>query len=183
MNNETGNICKMTNHINQSILSHLGVLDWMIWFIAPYTFTQFGITGNYGAIANLHTLQFTVPHALWFSVFTIRILTMDLSQSHCHFNSQMLSSCHSLIPFLPFLQLPIPKTPLNYCSILAPSYNSSAWTPRKTLFSIVKNACLPVCFLAMDVLRLSHALVLWECVYRPITLLEYIRRETNCSII
>jgi hypothetical protein len=44
------------------------------------------------------------------SVFTSRILTTDLSQSHCNFNSHMKSSCHSLIPFLPFLQPPISKT-------------------------------------------------------------------------
>jgi hypothetical protein len=52
-------------------------LDWMTEFIAPYTFT----TRNYrqfSAIADLHTLQFTVTHALGFSVFTSRILSMQL---------------------------------------------------------------------------------------------------------
>jgi hypothetical protein len=42
----------------------------MIGFIAPFTFTQFGATGNYSAIAILHTFQFTVAQALRFSVFT-----------------------------------------------------------------------------------------------------------------
>jgi hypothetical protein len=32
----------------------------------------------YNAIADLHTLQFTVTHTLVFSVFTSRILAMDL---------------------------------------------------------------------------------------------------------
>jgi hypothetical protein len=34
---------------------------------------------KYSAIAVLHTLQFTVTHALGFSVFTSRILATDLS--------------------------------------------------------------------------------------------------------
>jgi hypothetical protein len=48
-----------------------------VWirFIAPYTFTQFWTTGNYSAIAILHTSQFTVTP---FSVSTSRILTTDL---------------------------------------------------------------------------------------------------------
>jgi hypothetical protein len=64
----------------------------MIGFIAPYIFAQLGTTGNYSAIAILHTLQFTVTHALGFSVFTSRILATDLSQSHSNFNSHMESS-------------------------------------------------------------------------------------------
>jgi hypothetical protein len=48
-----------------------------------------------------HTLQFTVAHTLEFSVFTSHILATDLQQSHCHLKSQMESSFHSLIPFLP----------------------------------------------------------------------------------
>jgi hypothetical protein len=51
--------------------------------------------------------QFTVVHALGFSVFTDHILATDLSQYHCNFKSHMNSSCRPLIPFLPFLQLPI----------------------------------------------------------------------------
>jgi hypothetical protein len=53
------------------------VLDWMIGFI-DILFTQLGTTGNYSAIADLPTLQFTVTHALGFSVFTSRILATDL---------------------------------------------------------------------------------------------------------
>jgi hypothetical protein len=48
----------------------------MIGFIDTL-FTQLGTTGNYGAIADLHTLQFTVTYALGFSVFTSLILAMD----------------------------------------------------------------------------------------------------------
>jgi hypothetical protein len=55
---------------------------------------------KYSAIADLHTLQFTVSHELMFSVFTSRILAMELQLSHCHFESHMKSSFHRLIPFL-----------------------------------------------------------------------------------
>jgi hypothetical protein len=79
------------------------VLDWMIWmigFIPPFTFTNRD-NKQYSAIADLRTLQFTVTHALGFSVFASRILATDLSQSHCNFKSHMKSSFHLLIPFLP----------------------------------------------------------------------------------
>jgi hypothetical protein len=46
-------------------------------------------TGNYSAIADLHTLQFTVTYALGFSAFTRRIQATDLQQSHCHFKSHI----------------------------------------------------------------------------------------------
>jgi hypothetical protein len=56
---------------------------------------------QYRVISILHTLQFTVANALGSSVFTSRILATHLSQSHCHFKSNMKPSFHSLIPFLP----------------------------------------------------------------------------------
>jgi hypothetical protein len=49
----------------------------MIEFIDTL-FTQPGTTGNYSAIADLHTSRFTVTHALGFSVFTSRVLATDL---------------------------------------------------------------------------------------------------------
>jgi hypothetical protein len=52
-------------------------LDWMIGFIDTL-YIPLGTTGNYSAIAVLHTLQFTVTHALGFSVFTSLILATDL---------------------------------------------------------------------------------------------------------
>jgi hypothetical protein len=78
---------------------------------------------QYGAIAILHTFHFTVTHPLGLPVFTSLILATDLSQSHCNFRSHVKTSWHRLIPFLPFLQLPIPKTrlhstTLDYCCIL-----------------------------------------------------------------
>jgi hypothetical protein len=100
--------CLQPNNIRERMLSPVGfvawlmrrVLDWMIGFIDTL-FTQLGTTSNYSAIANLHTLQFTVTHALGFSVFTSRIPAADLQPSHCNFNSHMKSSFHNPIPFLP----------------------------------------------------------------------------------
>jgi hypothetical protein len=55
-----------------------GVLDWMIGF-TDTLYTPLETTGNTAsAIADLHTLQFTVTHALGFSVFNSRILVTDL---------------------------------------------------------------------------------------------------------
>jgi hypothetical protein len=65
------------------ILSHVGmaidwVLDWMIGFIDTL-YALLGTTGNTAsAIADLHTLQFIVTHALGFSDVTSRILATDL---------------------------------------------------------------------------------------------------------
>jgi hypothetical protein len=112
----------------------------MIGFIGTYTFTQFSTIGNYTAIAIPHTLQFTVLHALGFSVFTSRILATDFSQSHCNFkhhcnystcvvfDSHTKSSWNSLIPFLPFPTATNPEdstqSSSDYCSVLLQLLNS-----------------------------------------------------------
>jgi hypothetical protein len=70
--------------------------DWIYWHLIHSTRSY----RKYSSIADLHTLQLTVTHALGFSVFTSRILATDLSQSRCHFKSHMKSSFHSLIPLL-----------------------------------------------------------------------------------
>jgi hypothetical protein len=144
----------------------------MIGFIAPYTFTQFGSTGN-TALSLSTNFQFTAAHALGFSVFTSRILATDLSQSHCNFKSQMKSSLQRLILCLPFLlnhlglpspeldPIPIPSLLLHFATTVLfsyhssfgtlISYNPSARTPRKTSCSIIKDACLLVRYLAIDI--------------------------------
>jgi hypothetical protein len=57
-------------------------MNWMIGFIDTIH-TPFGTTGNYSAIADLHTLQFIVKHTHThtpgFSVSTSRILAMDFN--------------------------------------------------------------------------------------------------------
>jgi hypothetical protein len=65
----------------------------MIGFIDTL-FTQLWTTGNYSAIADLHNLQFTVTHALGFSIFIVVSW-----QRIC--NSLTVISNHSLTPFLP----------------------------------------------------------------------------------
>jgi hypothetical protein len=103
------------------------------------------------------------------------ILATGSLQSHYHYNSHMKSSCHGLIPFLPFLlnhlRLPSRPSSLDYCSVLPCTTShfltvpSSARTPQKTPPCVVKNACLLVRYVAMDIL-LSRARVLWEYIYR-----------------
>jgi hypothetical protein len=69
---------------------------WIYWHLIHTTRHY----NTYSAIADLHTLQFTVAHALGFSAFTSRILAKDLSQSHCNFKSHMESSFRLLTHFL-----------------------------------------------------------------------------------
>jgi hypothetical protein len=125
--------------------------------LTPYTFTQFGSTGNYSDIAILYTLQFTAAHALGFSAFISRILATDLSQSHFSFkltHEVFLAQSNSFLAII--LQLPIPNTWLDYSRLLF--YTPSAMfllllscrtllittlhEPHgKTLSSIIKNEC------------------------------------------
>jgi hypothetical protein len=53
-------------------------LDWMIGF-TDILYIQLRTTGNYSAIDDLHTLQFTVTHIPGFSVITSRILATDFN--------------------------------------------------------------------------------------------------------
>jgi hypothetical protein len=54
----------------------------MIGFINTL-YNQLVLNKQYSAIADLHNLQFTVTHALGFSVFSSRILVTELQHSHC----------------------------------------------------------------------------------------------------
>jgi hypothetical protein len=60
------------------------------------------VTLKYGAIADLHTLQFTVAHALGLSVFHLSSLSNRSSFRNCHFRAlqilHMKSSSHTLHP-------------------------------------------------------------------------------------
>jgi hypothetical protein len=51
-----------------------GLDDWIYWHLIHTTRDY----RQYSAIADLHTLQFTVTHAIGFSVFISRILATDL---------------------------------------------------------------------------------------------------------
>jgi hypothetical protein len=146
--------------------------DWIYCTLYIHTLWE---CAQYSAIAILHTFQFTVTHALGFSVFTSRILATDLSQCHWHFKSHLKSYWYSLIPFLTLLlnHLRLPSIELDpilflldyftsrlmfsnplYISprrLTVPSYNSSVRTSRKTPSSIVKNSYLLVRYLAMGI--------------------------------
>jgi hypothetical protein len=95
-----------------------GLDDWIYFTLYIHTIWD---CRQYSAIAILHTFQFTAAHALGFPAFTSSILATDLSQSQCNFKLHMKSSLHRLIPFLQFLQLPVPRlhsTTLDYWCIL-----------------------------------------------------------------
>jgi hypothetical protein len=77
----------------------------MIGFIDTL-YTVVGTRLNYRAIADLHTLRFTVTYALGFSLFTGRIPATDLSQSHCHFKSHMECSLSLQITYRVFFSQP-----------------------------------------------------------------------------
>jgi hypothetical protein len=141
----------------------------MIGFIAPYTFTQLGTTGN-TALSLIYTLYSSPFHKHYNSVFTSRILATGVLQSHSHFNSHVKSSCHSLIPSLPILlnHFDCHHQNSSQFSVLLLSYNTSARTPRKTPSSIVRDACLLVRYLSVEVLLLLRARVLREYVYKPV---------------
>jgi hypothetical protein len=177
-----------------NILSGVGVTyrrgfvldDWIYWQLVHSHNSGLQAIQRYRYSTHF---QFTVAHALGFSVFTSRVLATDLSQFNCNFNSHMKSSWHSLILCCHFFSVALDCHLLNstwilsttvlysmllcfYCCICRVSYyfvpyslslyNSLTRTPGNT-------PCLLVRYLAMDVL-FSRALVLRECVYRPVAL-------------
>jgi hypothetical protein len=145
-----------------------GLDDWIYCTLYVHT-TRYYM--QYSAVPILHTLSFTAAHALGFSVFTSRILATDLSLFQCNFNSKVTFSLHHLIPFLflfcncqfrrlePILFRLWFRAPCHSAStdpvLLSTSHNHFARTPRKTQSRVVKNACLLLHYLAMDVLLLS----------------------------
>jgi hypothetical protein len=116
--------CKWCAWLIRKVLS--GLDDWIYWSLIHTTWNY----RQYSTIAVLHTFQFTVAHALGFSVFTSRILAPDLSQSHCHFKSHVKSSLQSRIPFLPIFSQP----PWTAISRTRPSSRSRSTTDSVVLF-------------------------------------------------
>jgi hypothetical protein len=73
------------------------VLDRMIGFISASVTISLNYN-QYSAVADLHTFQFTVAHALEFSVFTSRLLATDLNTETVT-SSIMKSSCYFLFKY------------------------------------------------------------------------------------
>jgi hypothetical protein len=113
----------------------------MIGFIDTLS-TVLGTTCNYSSISDLHTSQFTVTHALRFSVFTSRILATDASVSLLLQITYevFLAQSNSFLTII--LQLPIPKTQLNSISLLPSSYPGRLASRNSTLhFSAIILYC------------------------------------------
>jgi hypothetical protein len=78
---------------------------WIGWLdLLTHSYTPLATINNYGATADLHTLQFTVTHTLGFSVFTSRILATDfnsvtvtdVSSFHSRTLATQRTRCHLL---------------------------------------------------------------------------------------
>jgi hypothetical protein len=86
---------------------------------------------KYRAIADLHTFQFTVAHALRFSVSTSRILATDLNAGTItsnHWQYHLLPTRHSTGTPLPILQF-LYWTVLT-CTQLSPWFTASIYDSR-----------------------------------------------------
>jgi hypothetical protein len=126
---------------------------------------------QYSAIAILHTSEFTTAHSLGFLVFTSRILATGLSQSHCNFNhtwsllfTAEFLSCHHSAAANSEDSTRLLSTAVLYSVLLCFCYSCPAEhflrlarTPRKTPHSLVKNSCLLIRYLVMNVLLLFRA--------------------------
>jgi hypothetical protein len=173
------------NNIMNTGSAWLIVGFWIGWIgFIDTLYIQLRTTSNYNATTNLHTLQFTVTHALGPQS------SPDISWQRIsfHFNSHMGPSLHSLIPFFPLIcNLPTLKTWLN-CIPLLPSSYPTGWhleiqptiffvlfiTPRhrscrKQSLSIFEKVCLQHCCTATEVIRLL-LVYSWpqECVYQAV---------------
>jgi hypothetical protein len=99
-----------------SKLSRVGGYAWRKWrvlvrmigFIGTLVTTSLNYNW-YSAIAILHTFEFTVAHALEFSVSTSRLLATDINTETVHFKSVLslpvISSCITLYSALHWFQL------------------------------------------------------------------------------
>jgi hypothetical protein len=128
------------------VLSHVlvtvdEVLDWMIGFTTPYTFTTWDYR-QYSAITDLQTLHFTVTHALGFSAFTCHnpgngFITVSLSLQITH--EVFFSRPNSFLAII--LQLPILKTRLHSNPLLPSSYPGRLASRNSTLHFILLLFC------------------------------------------
>jgi hypothetical protein len=157
----------------------------MIGFINTlYVHSELETTGNYSAVADLHTLQLAVTLALEFSVFTSRILTTDfitvslslqitnsflpvilqLASRNSTLNSLTTPVLYCRTHFITIMRGPRRKHSLHYTIMFL--YNlkirNRMHSIKKDTAYIVDKVCLPRRCLKIDVL-LSRE---FDCVYR-----------------
>jgi hypothetical protein len=77
--------------MNKNILSRVGGYEWRmtndgfwIGWLDLLALRLQSLLITISAIADLHNLQFTVTHALGFSVLPSRLMIKELKQSHCN---------------------------------------------------------------------------------------------------
>jgi hypothetical protein len=125
-----------------TVFKHIVTISVSVWLIDKFWVGRSDLLHlihshrQYSAIAVLHTFH-CCTH-LGFSVFTTRIMTTDLSQSHCNFKSHVKSSWHSLILFFPFL--------LNHLGLPSPELDPVL--PTAVLNYVL--LCFYYCFILRD---------------------------------
>jgi hypothetical protein len=147
---------KETIILSRVLVAIDGVRNSNLVYWTRYTIIQLGTTVNHSATADFHNFQFTVAHALGFSVSTDRLLATDL-------NTGTITSNHYEV-FLPFL-LQSPWTAESPLDIIL---QFSSLNCKHTLISLrVGSHGKQVHCPATDVLLLSRPLKR-EGVYLPV---------------
>jgi hypothetical protein len=113
------NILSRFDGVRATYKTGFGLDDWIYCTLYIHTVRDYR---QYSAIAILHAFQFTLTHALAFSLFNSRILATDLSQSHWHLKSHVKTS---------FSQSKSPST-----AISGTRPNSHSSSVRSSLYSL-----------------------------------------------
>jgi hypothetical protein len=138
--------------------------DWIYCTLYIHTTRDYR---QYSAIADLHTLEFTITHAVGFCIFTSHILATDLQSSHCYFRSHMKSPLHRLLPLLPFLlnQLRLPSSELDPILFGVPKLDSSL---SATVLYSSSDLLFPFTIHCHAHHGKHHLLLLRRCVYSSV---------------
>jgi hypothetical protein len=139
-----------------------GLDDWIYCTLFVHSTRDYR---QYSSIADLHTLQLTITHALGVSVFTSHILaTVSLSLQITH--EVFFSPPNSFITII--LQVPIQKTPLNSIPLLPRSYIPAGWRLETPFCSILLYAAEHFFITTLHGPRRKQPLLLTTSVYGAI---------------